>query len=326
MQDEISYNKNSLDEALKKLGKEIRRLGGKEIRAEITIVGGAAIIAGNTFRESTTDIDAIFRAPSLIKDAINNVAEQNGFTKGWINQDFKNTESYSPKIEQYSVYYRTFSNVLQVRILPPEYIAAMKLAALREYKHDKSDIVGLIHDNKLTKKQIDHAYCNLYQGYDMKENGKEAKEFLDRIFQEKDLEKLYKVIQEEERDSKEILRNIEENYPNVLKQDTVNDVLKQAIVARDRKIRKRIEELSIKLKNNAKMATEFDKDLGTAINETANFYDSILEMKNLSWQMVDDAASAFIKDKEESLTASELLSSLKTLKDEQYSYEYQNER
>ena len=67
MQDEISYNKNSLDEALKKLGKEIRRLGGKEIRAEITIVGGAAIIAGNTFRESTTDIDAIFRALSLIK-------------------------------------------------------------------------------------------------------------------------------------------------------------------------------------------------------------------------------------------------------------------
>ena len=44
------------------------------------------------------------------------------------------TLSYSPKLEQYSVYYKSFYGVLNVRTISAEYLIAMKLCSGRKYK------------------------------------------------------------------------------------------------------------------------------------------------------------------------------------------------
>ena len=130
--DKVLFTKENIDNLLFQLAKEFRRLNGRKTPAEIVIIGGAAIVTQYGFRASTTDIDAIIVASSVIKDAINIVGDRNGLPTGWINQDFKKTDSYSPRISEYSKHYKTFANILEVRILPPEYNVAMKLASLRE--------------------------------------------------------------------------------------------------------------------------------------------------------------------------------------------------
>ena len=72
-------------------------------------------------------MDAIINASASMKDTINYVGDKNDLPNGWLNTDFMNTDSYSPKIIQYSQYYRTYSNVVSLRTVTAEYLVAMKL-------------------------------------------------------------------------------------------------------------------------------------------------------------------------------------------------------
>ena len=92
-----ALNKQSLDSYLKELGKEFRKLSGKNMPAEIILIGGAAILANYGFRDMTADVDAVIHASSAMKEAINHVGDKNGLPYGWLNDDFLHTESYSPK-------------------------------------------------------------------------------------------------------------------------------------------------------------------------------------------------------------------------------------
>ena len=58
-----------------------------------------------------------------MKDAINSVEDQYHLQNGWLNTDFMRTASYSPKLDQYSTYYRTFGGILSVRTVQAEYQA-----------------------------------------------------------------------------------------------------------------------------------------------------------------------------------------------------------
>ena len=233
------YSKENLDDALKQLGKEFRRLNGTKIPAEIILVGGAAIVAKYGFRSSTTDIDAIIQASSSMKEAINRVGDANGYSNGWLNQDFKNTDSYSPKIVQYSIPYRTFSNILHVRTLPPEYIAAMKLASLREYKYDKSDIIGIVLETGIRQDQIVSAINDLYGSIKNLRNCDQAAGFLDQIYSNKDLKELYENIREEEQDGYRYIKEIDDKYEGLLNQTNANDIIR---MARQKKVEKMAQE------------------------------------------------------------------------------------
>ena len=90
------------------------------LKIPIILIGGAAILANYGFRDMTTDVDAVIHAVSSMKEAINHVGDKFHLPNGWLNADFMKTGSYSPKLEEFSVHYREFSNVLEVRTISAE--------------------------------------------------------------------------------------------------------------------------------------------------------------------------------------------------------------
>ena len=120
MSTEVILGKEQIDNYLKEVAKQYRKLSGKSMPAEITLIGGASILVNYGFRDSTYDIDALIHAASSMKDAINYVTDTMKLPNDWLNDDFKNTTSYTPKLVNYSVYYRTFSNVVTIRTITGE--------------------------------------------------------------------------------------------------------------------------------------------------------------------------------------------------------------
>lgn len=228
MSSETPITKENLDTYLKEVAKRFRKLNGKAIPAEITLIGGASILINYGFRDSTYDVDALIQASSSMKDAINYVTDMLELPNGWLNEDFKNTKSYTPRLVNYSKYYRTFSNVVTVRTITGEYLVAMKLMAFRQYKHDLSDIVGIMRDQQksgepLTFERIDTAVKNLYD--DWEKLPAEAKPLIQVILAANNLDELYQSYASEEQATKETLLDFEDEYPDVLKEDNLDDIL-----------------------------------------------------------------------------------------------------
>ena len=235
MSADIPFTKENLNDYLKELGKEFRKLNGKKMPAEIILIGGAAILANYGFRESTYDIDAVIMASSAMKEAINRVGDRFGLPKGWLNTDFKKTSSYSDKLFEISVPYKTFSNVLAIRTIAAEYLIAMKLMSGRKYKFDLSDIAGILweHDRNgkpITPEMVERAVSFLYGGWgQIPEN---SKKIIDAAFAGGDYEALYLQNRESEVQSHEILTDFEEAYPGQLKTENIDVILERAKRAR----------------------------------------------------------------------------------------------
>lgn len=161
------FTREEMDHALFLVAKEYKRIAGRKAKAEIVLVGGAAILANHSFRQATMDIDAYTIADRDLKMAITHVADAEGYPGDWLNDGFIETESFSSKLVNFSIPYKTFANCLEVRVLPPVYLLATKLAAWRPYKHDRSDALSIInelkdHDSALTFEQIVSAFEDLY--------------------------------------------------------------------------------------------------------------------------------------------------------------------
>lgn len=221
------FTKENLEYYLKELAKEYKKRA-RGIPAEMILVGGASVLINYDFRASSYDIDADYDAPSVMKEAINIVGDKFGLPNGWINADFKKTASYSPKIIQYSVHYKTFSGVLAIRTVKAEYLIAMKLVSGRQYKKDLSDIAGIILEEKKAQKplnyeMIDTAMRNLYGGWQKVSDY--AKDVLQKILSSEDLEQLFILLREDEAEAKDALAEINAKYPNVVKQDNANDII-----------------------------------------------------------------------------------------------------
>jgi hypothetical protein len=216
MSSDTPFTRDNLDFYLKELAKVFRRLNGSRMTAEIILVGGASILANYCFRDMTYDMDAIISASSAIKDAINQVGDQYGLPNGWLNTDFTRTISYSPKLVEYSTYYKTFSKILAVRTIADEYLIAMKLKSGRRYKNDLSDIAGIINEhcargNSLTFDQIDKAVCNLYGSWEG--ISAELREFIVAVLEQRDHSALYEEYRSYENQMKEIL--LEQSIDNL---------------------------------------------------------------------------------------------------------------
>ena len=118
------------------------------------LVGGASVLINYGFRASSYNIDASYDSPAIMKEAINAVGDKFGLPNGWVNDDFKNTALYTPKIVQYSEYYKTFSGVLRIRTVRSEYLVAMKPVSGRQYKKDLLDIAGIVYEQQMAGKNL----------------------------------------------------------------------------------------------------------------------------------------------------------------------------
>jgi len=231
-----AFTKENLDACLKELGKEYRKRSGTAMPAEIILTGGASILANYGFRDVTYDVDAVIIASSAMKEAINRVSDKLGLPNGWLNMDFRRTNSYSDRLTEFSVYYKTFSNVLTVRTITGEYLIAMKLMSGRRYKNDLSDIAGILWEHEKTGQPIprgavDKAVTVLYGGWQAVPPV--SKELIQAAFDSGDYEKLYLSSRESEQQSKEILLEFERDYPGELKGENIDAIIEKAKRKRD---------------------------------------------------------------------------------------------
>lgn len=227
---QIEITRLNIDEYLKKLAKRFRKLNGTKMSAEIVIIGGAAVLLNYDFRQKSQDIDAIIQASSAMGEAINQIREEEGLPNDWINSDFRKTNSYSTNLRLYSKYYKTFSNIVEVRIISGEYLIAMKLMAGRQYKHDLSDVIGIIagekeKGNNITLEKIKLAVKNLYDDYE--KIPETSRVFIENILNRIDSgdETVYDEFVNREKKNKETLLDFERKYPNVPTGDNLADVL-----------------------------------------------------------------------------------------------------
>ena len=56
---EQPFTKDNLDNYLKELAKEFRKINGKNMPADIILIGGASVVINYGFREMTYDMDAV---------------------------------------------------------------------------------------------------------------------------------------------------------------------------------------------------------------------------------------------------------------------------
>ena len=166
-----------------------------------------------------------------MKDAIARVGEKYGLPHGWLNTDFRRTASYSDKLSEHSVYYKTYSNILTVRTVAAEYLLAMKLMSGRQYKYDLSDIVGVLweHQKKgrpIARGTVDQAVATLY-GPDATLPEVSA-QLLGAIFETSDFEALYLRVRGSELKSKELLLEFERDHPGKLTDENIGSVLRSA--------------------------------------------------------------------------------------------------
>jgi len=234
---DIAFTKNNLDTYLKELGREFRKLNGTKMPAEIVLIGGAAVLANYGFRELTYDIDAIIFASSAMKEAINHVGDKMGLPNGWLNANFQKTSSFSYKLLEVSVYYKTFSNILTIRTVTGEYLIAMKLMSGRQYKNDLSDIVGILwehqkNDNPISRDVINKAITILYG--DKATIPPISQKMIDDAFINRDYEDVYNKVRTNEKQAKEILLDFDKTYMSELKSVNINRIIEQAKQKREK--------------------------------------------------------------------------------------------
>ena len=233
----IEFTKENLDTYLKEVAREYRRLAGKSMPAELILIGGASILINYGFRGMTTDIDALIFASSAMEDAILRVEEKYGLPHGWLNADFTRTESYTPKLKEYSVYYRQYANVLTLRTVSAEYLIAMKLRSGRQYKNDLSDVLGILAEHEkrgtpLTMEQIKRAVADLYG--DWNALPEKSQRFIQDVMNDGHFDALYQQVSTSEQDAHNALLRFEKDYPGVTNGANVDEIIK-ALQSKNRK-------------------------------------------------------------------------------------------
>lgn len=127
-----------------------------------------------------------------------------------------------------SKYYRTYSNVLQIRSVSGEYLVAMKLMSGRKYKNDISDIIGILREEEqngtpITAERMEKAVCTLYGSWEKLPEDSVA--LVKEILSGDNLEALYKKYRRLEQETKSELIAFEKEHPKVLRDDNLDEVI-----------------------------------------------------------------------------------------------------
>lgn len=125
-----------------------RELKVRGERAQLYVVGGAAIALAHDDRRVTRDVDALFAPAPVVRLAAEAVAERHGLDADWLNDAAK---GYLPVGEGVA---RTVfeSDTLLVQTASPEDLLAMKLLAVRD-ERDLDDAALLFNEAGYTETQ-----------------------------------------------------------------------------------------------------------------------------------------------------------------------------
>ncbi|HET9690950.1 MAG TPA: DUF6036 family nucleotidyltransferase [Acidimicrobiales bacterium] len=124
-----------LRHAFELLDAELGRMG---VRADVFVVGGAAMAMAYDARRATRDVDAVFVPSAEVRLAAQRIATELGLDPGWLNDGAK---AYVPGDDPSAVQVYEGQH-LQVAAASPRLLLAMKLLAAR-VERDTDDIVAL---------------------------------------------------------------------------------------------------------------------------------------------------------------------------------------
>lgn len=132
------FTKARILRALQALGEELTSEG---VRAQIFIVGGAAMALAYSTRRVTKDIDAVFEPKQTVYAAATKVAGKLGLPDDWLNDAVK---GFMPGPDKAPLHFPTIKGI-EVTTASPRYLLAMKLMAMR-FGEDDEDIEILLHE------------------------------------------------------------------------------------------------------------------------------------------------------------------------------------
>jgi|TergutMp193P3_1026864.scaffolds.fasta_scaffold07394_8 hypothetical protein len=242
MSTDEKITKDNIDKYLKELSKEYKKINPGNNKTRIVIVGGGVVLLKHNFRKTTEDIDATIYSTDDMLEAIDKIAKKYSLSPKWINTDFEESASYSDKLIEVSNIYKEYDNKVEIRLIEREYLIAMKLTAARNYKHDLSDIAGILMeyknmDNEITMDDINKAVKTLYGNWNR--ISKETRKTLKEMFDDGDYEKVYnenKKYEEKTRENRSKFGN-NNNFIEKLKDNKDGvQILIEEIVNKGRKV------------------------------------------------------------------------------------------
>lgn len=132
MSDAEPFDRAHIIELLSELGDALDDRG---IRAEMFVVGGAAMALAYNTRRATRDIDAVFEPKAVVYEVARTIAARHNLPDMWLNDAVKGLLP-GPDLAPQEI---TEIRGLRVTVPSPEYLLALKVAAAR-VDRDADDI------------------------------------------------------------------------------------------------------------------------------------------------------------------------------------------
>ncbi len=152
------------------------------IKIDIVIAGGAAMVLEHAAKRRTRDIDAIYSERDIVSACVSDIADEFGLPIDWLNDRVRDAFDNYKKQDIDSHIYFKLSNVA-VSCVNMELLLAMKLYAYRLGTDDEEDIKILLKGNENLKFGDVKNIVNMYYDWD-DDLSKIAKRFLERWFKE----------------------------------------------------------------------------------------------------------------------------------------------
>lgn len=143
-----------------------------------------------------------------------------------VNSDFKQTKSFTPKLIEFSTFFKCYQRKLNVRTVKSEYLIAMKMVSGRVYKNDLSDIVGILlaeqqNGNTINKEKIEKSIYQLYGS--LRIVHEDIYKSVYRILNKGNLNEIYKFYLESEKNAKEQMLQLRNLNDNILVENDFTD-------------------------------------------------------------------------------------------------------
>ena len=153
----------------------------QNIKGEIGIVGGAAMVLAYGAQRATKDVDAIFEPAQELRKAAQLIAAELHLPPDWLNDAVKNF--FPPNLPTKNQVIR-FDHLL-VWVPEPSYMLAMKAISARFDSRDAQDVIQLCKILKL--KKADQALEIIEDYYPHNQIPAKTIFFLEEIFEQDDL-------------------------------------------------------------------------------------------------------------------------------------------